>query len=154
MTRIKNLNLVLTGSFLILVALLSFHLASPLAINTTDEGMGPGYVPRMFAIAQLVLGALLVFNGFLQAGDATEPWHLRPLVLVLGSVGFFAVSIERMGLIVSVTGLVLISCAAHRGTTWREALVLAAGSSIFSAVLFIKLLGLSIAMWPAMAWGN
>jgi hypothetical protein len=154
MMRIKNWNLAFTGSFLILVALLSLHLASPLGSGTTDTAMGPGYVPRMFAIGQLALGALMIFNGFMQAGQATEPWHLRPLVLILGSVGFFAISIERMGLIVSVLGLVLISCAAHRGTTWREALLLAGGCSIVSAVLFVRLLGLSIALWPAMAWGN
>jgi putative tricarboxylic transport membrane protein len=153
MTRIKNLNLVLTGSFLILVALLALHLASPLATETTDSGMGPGYVPRMFGIAQLALGGLLVFNGFMREGQPTERWHLRPLVLVLGSVAFFAISIERMGLIVSVTGLVLISCAAHRGTTWREALLLAAGCSAVSALLFVKLLGLAIALWPPMSRG-
>jgi putative tricarboxylic transport membrane protein len=83
-----------------------------------------------------------------QAGEPTEPWHLRPVVLILASVGFFALSIERMGLVISVIGLVLISCAAHRGTTWREALVLALSTAAVSALLFVKALGLSIALWP------
>jgi putative tricarboxylic transport membrane protein len=138
MSRVKDLNLVLTGSFLIGVALLAFY----------------GYVPRLFAFLQLGLGALMVFNGFVQEGEPTEPWHLRPLVLVLASVAFFAFSIERMGLVVSVTGLVLISCAAHRGTTWREALALAVGASVVSVLLFVKLLGLTMPVWPPLPWSS
>jgi putative tricarboxylic transport membrane protein len=153
MSRIKDLNLVLTGSFLLGVALLAFYLAAPLS-TMTDVGMGPGYVPRMFAFLQLGLGALMVFNGFMQEGEPTEPWHLRPLVLVLASVGFFAISIERMGLVISITGLVLISCAAHRGTTWREALALAVGSAVFAVVLFVKLLGLTMPVWPPLPWSS
>ena len=154
MNRIKDLNLVLTGAFLIGVALLAFYLTRTLS-SITDVGLGPGYVPKMFAFAQLGLGALMLFNGFMQEGEPTEPWHLRPLVLVLASVAFFAMSITRMGLVVSVIGLVLISCAAHRGTTWREAAALAIGSAVVSVLLFVKLLGLTMPVWPPLPfWGN
>jgi putative tricarboxylic transport membrane protein len=153
MGRIKDLNLVFTGIFLILVALLAFYLSAPLS-SMTDVGLGPGYVPKMFAFVQLGFGALMIFNGFVQEGEPTEPWHLRPLLLVLASVAFFAFSITRMGLVVSVVGLVLISCAAHRGTTWREAVALAAGSAVVSVLLFVKLLGLTMPVWPPLPWGN
>ena len=153
MHRIKNMNQVLTGVFLILVALLALYLASPLS-SKTEVGLGPGFVPKLFAFMQLGLGALMIFNGLVLDGEPSEPWHLRPLVLVLASVGFFAISIERLGLVVSITGLVLISCAANRGTTFRDAVVLAAGSAAVSAVLFVKLLGLSIALWPPALLGN
>jgi putative tricarboxylic transport membrane protein len=153
MHRIKDLNVVLTGVFLILVALLAFYLLSPLSTKT-DVGLGPGFVPKMFAFMQLGLGALMIFAGFVQEGEPSGPWHLRPLLLILASVAFFAISIERMGLIIAVTGLVLISCAANRGTTWREAVLLAVGSAAFSALLFVKLLGLTIALWPALPGGN
>jgi hypothetical protein len=153
MKRIKDLNVVLTGVFLILVALLAFYLAAPLS-SKTDVGLGPGFVPKMFAFMQLGLGALMIFDGFVQEGEAPGPWHLRPLLLILASVGFFAITIERLGLIVAVTGLVLISCAANRGTTWREAAVLAAGSAAVSALLFVKLLGLTIPIWPPRLWGS
>lgn len=153
MNRIKDPNLVMTGCFLIGVALLAFYLAAPLSGNT-DVGLGPGYVPRLFAFAQLALGALMIFNGFVQRGEPTERWHLRPLVLVLASVTFFALTITRMGLVVAVVGLVLISCAAHRGTTWREAAALAAGSAVVSVLLFVKLLGLTMPVWPNLPWST
>jgi putative tricarboxylic transport membrane protein len=154
MYRIKNMNLVLTGVFLILVSLLAFYLASPLS-SSTEVGLGPGFVPKLFAFIQLGLGVLLIASGFLtKVGEESEPWQLRPLVLILASIAFFAMTIDRMGLIVAMTGLVLIGCAANRETTFREALTLAFGTVVVSALLFVKALGLSIALWPPMLLGN
>ena len=153
MNRIKDLNEVLTGIFLILVALLAFYLSWPLS-STTEVGLGPGYVPKMFAVIQLVLGAVMIVNGFVQPGDPTEQWHWRPLVLILGSVAFFAATIERLGLVVALTGLVLIGCAANRDTKFHESIALAVGSVVFSWVVFVKALALQIPVWPAGLWGN
>jgi putative tricarboxylic transport membrane protein len=153
MHRIKNPNQVFTGIFLILVSLLAFYLSWPLS-SRTDVGLGPGFVPKLFAFVQLGLGALMIVNGFVQPGEPVEAWHLRPVVLVLAAVAFFAMAIERMGLVVALTGLVLISCAAHRGTTLREALSLAVGSVVVSVLLFVKALGLTMALWPSIPWGN
>ncbi len=153
MQRIKDPNLALTGLFLILVALLAFYLAWPLS-SRTEVGLGPGFVPKAFALIQLVIGVIMIGTGFVQPGEPSEAWHLRPLVFVLLAVAFFAFAIERMGLVIALTGLVLISCLAHRGTTWREALALAAGSVVVSVILFVKLLGLSIALWPSIPWSR
>jgi putative tricarboxylic transport membrane protein len=151
--RIKDMNEVLTGVFLISVAVLAFYLAWPLS-SSTDVGLGPGYVPKMFAILQFGLGMLMIANGFLQEGEASEPWHLRPLVLILASVAFFAMTIERMGLVVALTGLVLIGCAAHRGTKFYEALAMAVGAVVFSALLFVKALGLTLRLLPTIPGVN
>lgn len=153
MHRIKNMNEVLTGVFLILVALLAFYLLSPLS-SGTQIGLGPGYIPRLFAFIQLALGGALIVSGLMTAGAPADAWQQRPLLLILASITFFAVSIERMGLVIAVAGLVLISCAANRGTTFKEAVILAVASAAFSAILFVKLLGLSIAVWPPALWGN
>src|SRR4051794_11208040 len=119
MSHIKNMNGVMTGIFLILVALVAFYLSWSLSGNT-EVGLGPGYVPRMLAFIQLGLGLLLIVDGFLEAGEPTERWHLRPLVLILASVAFFAVTIERLGFVIALTGLVLIGCAANRETKFYE----------------------------------
>jgi putative tricarboxylic transport membrane protein len=153
MHRIQNPNQALTGAFLILVALLAFYLAWPLS-SKTEVGLGPGFVPKAFAVVQLVLGAIMVVAACLVPGEASEPWHLRPLFFVLAAVAFFSMSIERLGLVVALTGLVLIACLAHRGTTWRESLALAVGSVVASVLLFVKALGLSIALWPNIPWGK
>ena len=151
MALVKNSNQVFTGVFLILVAMLAFYLAWPLG-RTTEVGLGPGFVPYMFAFAQVILGGMLVMQGFRGDRQPADAWKLRPLVLVLASVAFFALSIQKMGLVVALSGLVLISCAAHQETTWREALALAIGSVVVSALVFVKALGLVIPIWPAGLW--
>ena len=153
MQRIKNMNEVLTGIFLILVALLAFYLSWPLS-SGTQIGLGPGFIPRLFALIQLVIGVVLIGSGLMTAGEPADAWQLRPLLLILASITFFAVSIERLGMVIAVVGLVLISCAANRGTTFKEAVILAAGSAAVSAFLFVKLLGLTIAVWPPALLGN
>jgi putative tricarboxylic transport membrane protein len=153
MRQIKNPNAVLTGAFLVLVALLALYLSWPLS-SGTDVGLGPGFVPKMFALIQFGIGGLLIGMGFVHQGEAAEAWHPRPLFFILASIAFFAMTIDRMGLIVALTGLVLISCLANRGTTLREALALAAGSAVVSVLLFVKALGLSIPIWPPFAWGT
>jgi hypothetical protein len=153
MHRIKNMNQVLTGIFLILVALLAFYLSWPLS-SGSKVGLGPGYIPRLFAFIQLALGVVLVISGMMTEGEPAEGWQLRPLLLILASITFFAVSIERLGLVFAVTGLVLVSCAANSGTTFKEAVILAVASAAASAFLFVKLLGLSIAVWPPTLLGN
>ena len=72
----------------------------------------------------------------------------------LAAIAFFGVTIERMGLVIALTGLVLIACAANRGTKFHEALALAFGSAVLSALLFVKALGLSIPIWPSNLWGG
>ncbi|HSV82991.1 MAG TPA: tripartite tricarboxylate transporter TctB family protein [Ramlibacter sp.] len=148
MSRPRNLNEVLTGVFLILVAICAFVLAWPLS-SRTDVGMGPGFLPKTLATVLLAMGAAMAGHG-LRWGEpeAPEPWHLRPIVLVLGSVAFFAASIESLGLVVALTGLVLIACAANSEARVGETLALAAGSVVVSALVFVKALGLQLALWP------
>lgn len=145
--RIKSPNEVFTGVFLIAVALLALYLARSLS-RGTEVGLGPGFVPYMFAFMQLGLGLILLVHGMTREGPDPEAWHLRPLVLVLASVAFFAMTIQRMGLVIALSGLIFISCAAHRGTKLREALALAVGSVVVSALVFVKALGLTIPLWP------
>lgn len=152
MLRVKNINMVLTGVFLILVALLAFYVSWPLG-SGTEVGLGPGYMPRVFAAVQFGLGVIMIVDGCVQAGQAPDSWHLRPLVLVLASVAFFAVTIERLGLVIALTGLVLIACTANRHTRFYEAAALAVGAVVFSVLVFVKALGLSLLLWPRAVWG-
>ncbi len=151
MAHVRNKNHLFTGLFLIAVAMIAFHLAAPLS-HRTEVGLGPGFVPRMFASLQTMLGLALVVSGFVTTDESHERWRLRPL-LVLASIAFFCVAIERLGLVIALIGLVLIACAANRETRLREAVALAIGAAAFSSVLFVKLLGLSIPLWPTILPG-
>ena len=154
MRRVQNANEVLTGGFLCLAAVVAAYLAWPLS-SGVDVGIGPGYVPKALALIQFGLGAALIAHGFVSAGEQPEserpePWRLRPLALILGSIAFFAATIDRLGLVVALCGLVLISCTANREMRPIETVALAAGSVLFCVVVFVKALKLSVRLWPAM----
>jgi putative tricarboxylic transport membrane protein len=153
MHRVKDANQAMTGIFLVLVALLGFYLLAPLS-SDTEVGLGPGYVPRMLAFLQFALGSIMIILAFLQVGDRVEPWRLRPLALILGAIAFFAVTVERLGLVVALTGLVLIACMANRDTKFYEAIALAIGCVVFSVLVFVTALGLTIPVWPPISWGQ
>jgi len=142
----------MTGVFLILVALLAFSPSRRLS-TFSSVGIGPGFAPRMMACVQAVLGLLLIGSGFLMPAERNEEWQLRPLV-VLAAIAFFGVTIEPMGLVIAVMGLVLIACAASRETRALEAMSLAVGAAIFSVLIFAIALRLTIPIWPTGLFGG
>jgi putative tricarboxylic transport membrane protein len=152
MYRPKNMNHIMTGIFLILVALLAFYLSRKLS-TFSSVGMGPGFAPRMMASLQILFGLLLIASGFLMPAESNGEWQLRPLI-VLAAIAFFGVTIEPMGLVIAVMGLVLIACAASRETKVFEAFSLAIGAAIFSVLIFATALRLTIPIWPTGLFGG
>lgn len=150
--RIKDVNTAMTGAFLVLTAIAGLYLAWPLRVST-DVGIGPGYVPQLLGIVQAALGGLLIRRSVTTEGEAPEPWRLRSPLFILAAVTFFAFTIERLGLVLSLAGLVAISCKANRETTLLEIAALVAGSVVFSVFVFVKALGLSLELWPSEIWG-
>lgn len=153
MKRPSNSNDVMAGTFMVLTALLSLSLAWPLD-SFSSFGLGPGYVPQMLALILAAFGVAIAVHGFLGAEEASEPWHFRPLALVLGSIAFFGLTVETLGLFVALLGLVIIACAAHRRTKIHESAALAVLAATFSFFVFIKGIGLTIPVWPILQWGQ
>lgn len=148
MRRLRNPADALTGLVLVATALFALWAAVDLRTGTALQ-MGPGYFPKLLCILQLGLGLLVLGNGFFAADAAPlESVALRPLVLVLASVAFFGVAIERIGLAVAVLGMVVIAGLAHRGLRAVPLLTLAAAMATFAILLFIQVLGLTMRPWP------
>jgi putative tricarboxylic transport membrane protein len=147
MSNIKNMNDVMVGLVLIAVAAFALYLAWPLKPGSA-AAMGPSYFPRMLCFIQMALGAGILIQGFNAEGSACEAWAPRPLIWVLASIVLFGVTIDRFGLVVSVVGLVLVSCLGHRGTRFHEAALVAAGMALFAVLTFPVGLGLPIRIWP------
>lgn len=146
MKNIQNPTSLMTGGFLIVVACLALLLSKNLS-SFTNIGLGPGFVPKMLAILQIVLALPLVIKGFTEKGEAPTRFELRPQLIIV-AIGYFAITIESMGMVIALTGLVLIACLANSKTKPLEAGVLALGVVTFSYLLFVKALGLLIPVWP------
>ena len=143
---------VLAGLLFIVVAVLGLWISRDYPIGTALR-MGTGYVPRLLCWLLLGLGAIVLVQGLrgaqgarsLSAGDVSA---LRPVVFVTASLVIFGVSIERLGLIVSILPLIGVGAVAARGLRPFETLAAALALIILSWGIFILGLGLTIPVWP------
>jgi hypothetical protein len=144
--RLRSVNDVLAGGFLILVALVGEWAAAELRVGTAVR-MGPGYFPQLVGWVLLGFGVVLATRGLLVEEQA-EPWALRPLLLIPASVAAFGFAIERFGLVAAVLALVIVARIGGRDVRPLETALLGAGLAAFCVVVFVRLLGMTPPVWP------
>jgi hypothetical protein len=147
MPHVKNLNDVLVGITLVAIAIFALILAWPLNPGTV-AAMGPGFFPRLLAFIEIALGLAIILQGFAREGEVFERWFPRQMFFVLASILFFGLTIFHLGVIIAVSGTVLVACLAHRGTRIYEAVLLAIGMAAFIVLVFPIALGLPMQIWP------
>lgn len=137
----------LFGLFLVAVAAGTLVATRNLAIGSAAD-MGPGYMPRVVALALLGFGLFFSTRGIRRSGIAIEAVQARPLLAILGAVGLFALTAERLGLaIASVLTVILAGFATREGRPVETVLfaLLLAGAAV---LLFVKVLALPVPVWP------
>jgi Tripartite tricarboxylate transporter TctB family len=112
---------------------------------------GPGYFPFGLGILLAVLGAMIVFEALTietEGGEKIGAWAFRPLFIIVGSIAAFGFILPRIGLVISLPLLVIVSAMAGDEFKWREALINATVITAMSYFIFIKGLKLTIPVWP------
>jgi hypothetical protein len=112
----------------------------------TPVRMGPGYFPTLLGGFLTLIGVVSMMRSFLHAGEAIGAFCWKEIVLVLGSVALFGVLVRGAGLAPSLILMVLVSARASDKFKLGTALTLAVVSSVFSALVFVKGLGLPFAI--------
>jgi putative tricarboxylic transport membrane protein len=143
---------VLAGLLFIAVAAIGLWLSRDYPIGTALR-MGTGYVPRLLCWLLLGLGVIVLVQGLREAQDARplsagDISALRPVVFVTASLVIFGLSIERLGLVVSILLLTGVGAVAARGLRPLETLAAALVLIVLSWGIFILGLGLTIPVWP------
>jgi putative tricarboxylic transport membrane protein len=143
---------VLAGLLFIAVAALGLWLSRGYPIGTALR-MGTGYVPRLLCWLLLGLGVIVLVQGLREAQDARplssgDISALRPVIFVTASLVIFGLSIERLGLVVSILLLIGVGAVAARGLRPLETLAAALVLIVLSWGIFILGLGLTIPVWP------
>ena len=143
---------VLAGLLFVAVALIGLYVSRDYPIGTAVR-MGTGYVPRLLCWLLLGLGAWVLVQGFFETQSeraaslsATAAW--RPLVFVTASLVIFGLSIERLGLVLSILLLIIVGAAGARGLRPFETVAAAVVLIFLSWGIFILGLGLAIPLWP------
>jgi hypothetical protein len=115
--------------------------------------MGTGYVPRLLCWILLGLGGVVLIAGLREAQAQLQPsasagWAWRPVVFVTAGLAIFGLSIERLGLVVSIVLLIGVGAIAARDLRPLETVVAALVLIVLSWAIFILGLGLTIPVWP------
>ncbi|NOJ45825.1 tripartite tricarboxylate transporter TctB family protein [Bradyrhizobium archetypum] len=148
MTRSRiDLQDLLFGLFLVAVAAATLVATRNLTVGHAAD-MGPGYMPRVVALALMGFGIFFTGRGLWRMRVGIAPVQWRPLLAILASVGVFALTAERLGLAIASVAAVMLASFATREGRLVETVAFALLLSGAAVLLFVKLLGLPIPIWP------
>lgn len=112
---------------------------------------GPAYFPFGLGILTAVLGAIILFKALTIESPGGDPvGHIawKPMAIIVGAVVVFGFALPRLGMIISLPLLVLMSAFASDEFRLRGAIINATVLTVFSWLIFIKGLNLTIPLWP------
>lgn len=137
--------------FLIVGALFAWGAISNYSFGSSARP-GPGYFPFGLGVILAVLGAFILFEALTIETEDGEPigdiaW--KPLLIILASVAGFGFLLPRLGLFICLPLLVIVSSMASDEFSWKATLGSAVFLTVFSWLIFIKGLGLTIPLLPA-----
>lgn len=135
-----------TGAIFLGVGLGAVFIGRDYAMGTAAR-MGPAYFPTVLGWLLAIIGALAVLRSFRHLGEPIEKFHLRELFIVLSAVALFGLLMRGAGLAPAAVVLIVVSAYASPQFRWREALLLGVGMATFAVLVFVKLLGLPLAVF-------
>lgn len=138
------------GLLFIAIAALYIAVASNYRLGTAQR-MGPAYFPLVVGSLLAVLGFLIAARSFVRAGPGLDKPAMRALLITLLAVVLFGVTLTYLGLVAAIVVLVIVGAFADPSTRPLETVLLAAFLATFSVVMFVKLLGLPLQVWPDLA---
>jgi len=121
----------------------------------TSARPGPAYFPFGLGIILALLGVATIFEALVskaQDGDLIGSIVWRPLLIILGAVVGFGFLLPRAGLVITLPLLIVLSSWASDEFRLTTALISSVVLTVASWLIFVKGLGLTIPMWPALAF--
>jgi len=155
--RIRSTQDLAAGLFMMLLAAIALIMSSDLPMGTLRQ-LGPGMLPKSFAVICAALGAMLVISSLRFDGEHLSGWSWRGVLFVLGAACVFALCIRgfdigpihvpQLGLAVAGPLVILISGLAADDYRPKELVIFAIAMSTACALLFKYALSLPIPLAP------
>jgi Tripartite tricarboxylate transporter TctB family len=113
---------------------------------------GPGYFPFGLGILMAILGGMVLFKALtfeVEGGDKIGAFAWKPLIMITLTVAIFGWTLPHIGMVIALPILVIVAALAGEEFHWKDAVINAVLLTIFSYVIFIWGLKLTIPLWPA-----
>jgi hypothetical protein len=111
--------------------------------------MGPGYFPFALALVLGGLGIALIVRALLNGDTPVVRLQLLPLLLMVAGVIAFGLTIQSLGLVISLAIVTAFAALAGRQSGILEIAALAVVLAVFSVGIFHYVLLLPIPIWPS-----
>ena len=127
------------------------------AVGATNYSMGTsakpgaGYFPLILSVLMAILGAVVLFKSLTietEGGDPIGRIAWRPLIVIVVAIAVFGATITWLGLILAVPILILISSLAGDEFKWLGVVINSVVLTLFSWLIFVVGLKLTIPLWP------
>jgi hypothetical protein len=145
--RVRNFQDIWSGLFFAVVAIAGLIVSRDYPLGTATD-MGMGYVPRLLCWVLLLLGIIVMARGLAVDDEAIGAIGWRPAVLVAGAMVAFGLSIQRLGMVVATGLLVVLGSCAGRDVRYRELIVVTLVLTAMATLIFVRLLGVPVSIWP------
>ena len=147
--KIRNQRDFGAGVMYIIIGLFFAIVATNYPMGTAAK-MGPGYFPFSLGILMTLLGALVLLQS-LNAKAAIESipkFNWRIIAQITGAVVLYGLLLPRMGFLIAVVVLVLVSASASKEFTWKGSLINASFLVAFTYSVFVLGLKLQFPLLP------
>lgn len=117
---------------------------------------GPGYFPFGLGILLALLGAFTLFEALTietEDGEKVGAIAWKPLGYIVGTVAIFGWALPHLGMFIALPILIVVAALAGDEFHWGEALLNAALLTVFSWIIFIWGLKLTIPLKPSFFGG-
>ena len=150
---IRNKPNFFSGLLFILFGLGFAGIGSGYAMGTLTR-MGPGYFPVVLGVLLAIVGIVVTVASLSKDEiEEIDPIRIKPLVLILGSMVIFGLTLKALGFVLASVLLLVISAIASHEFSWRYFVPMAVILIISCYLAFIYGLGLPMPMWPLMLEG-
>ncbi len=145
--QIKNHRDFWAGLLFIVTGVLFMVLSRQYQLGTAAK-MGPGYFPTILGGLMALLGLLVMLPSFKGPKVEVSKIDIRMILFVLVAVAVFALALPKLGMIVAVFLLILISSLASHEFNLKTTLISAVVLLAFSWLVFVKGLELQFPFLP------
>jgi hypothetical protein len=116
----------------------------------TGARMGPGYFPTVLGVILIVLGVVIALTALSPKAEENKvaKFSWSTIILILGSVVLFGLMLTRLGLILSLITVVLVSSYASHEFGWKAAIINTIVLVALCLFVFVYALSLQFPLWP------
>jgi uncharacterized membrane protein len=147
--KIRNQRDFGAGVMYIVIGLFFTLVATQYQMGTAAK-MGPGYFPFFLGILMTLLGLLVLVKSLRATAmiESIPEFNWRIIGQITGAVVLYGLLLPRMGFLIAVVVLVLVSASASKEFTWKGSLINAAFLVAFTYSVFVMGLKLQFPLLP------